>query len=112
MFGKGFLFHKGEAKFPTEFQLIEKELDNNGYLILKGKLRDNDDHKFLLALDTDKEGDTYAKCGYNNKGDWVVIELRHNLSFGKTDSLMEGRVKLIRHPDTYSLLTVEDKKCL
>ena len=112
MFGKGFLFHKGEAKFPTEFQVVEKEMSPNGYLILKGKLRDNDDHHFIMSLDTDKKGDTFAKCGYNDKGDWVVVELRHNLSYGNNDSLFEGRVKVLRHPEVYSLLTNEDKKCL
>ena len=87
-------------------------IDSNGYLVLKGKLRDNDDHKFLLSLDTDKKGDTFAKCGYNHKGDWVVMELRHNLSYGSNDSLFEGRVKIVRDPEVYSLLTNEDKKCL
>lgn len=67
-------------------------MNSKGYLVLKGRLRDNDDHEFLLALDTDKEGDAWAKCGYNKKGDWVVIELRHSLSYGTKDSLLEGRL--------------------
>ena len=75
MFSKGFLFHKGEAKFPTEFQVVEKEMNSEGYLILKGRLRDNDDHEYFLALETDS-GESYIKCGYNGKGDWVEIEIR------------------------------------
>lgn len=67
-------------------------MNSEGYLVLKGRVRDNDDHEFMLSLDTDKEGDAYAKCGYNNKGDWVVLELRHTLSYGNKDSLFEGRV--------------------
>ena len=67
---------KGEAQFPTDFEIIDKHFDEStGHFVLKGRLRDNDDHEYFLALETDS-GESYIKCGYNGKGDWVEIEVR------------------------------------
>ena len=53
LFGsKGFGIKDGEAKFPTDFELVDKDFNQStGEFQLKGKLRDNDDPTFKMSID-------------------------------------------------------------
>lgn len=83
MFEKGFKLTKGQATHPTDFCVIDKKFDNsNGRIILVGKMRDNDDPKYYVALNTEK-GKTTVEVGHNQTGDWVVLELRELIHSGK-----------------------------
>ena len=60
-----------------------------------------------MALETDS-GESYIKCGYNGKGDWVEIEVRQTIQAQSNFNIYEGRVRALRDPDTYCLVDAED----
>ena len=79
---KGFAFLEGEALFPTEFQIVESHVDQKGCLVLKGRLRDNDHHNYLLTIESDKKSYTHSRISHDKKGDWVILEFGESVNYG------------------------------
>ena len=69
MINKGFILKSGKAIYPTHLKILEIELDKERIL---GRIRDNDDHNYFLSIETEKL-ESKANCGYNEKGDLVII---------------------------------------
>ena len=52
---KGFVLGEGKATFPTDFEVFQKDMEGD-YFVLKGKLRDNDDATKAIALEDADSG--------------------------------------------------------
>lgn len=50
--------------------------------MLKGRLRDNDHHNYLLTIESDKKSYTHSRISHDKKGDWVILEFSESVNYG------------------------------